>query len=63
MKPFARFIFLMLFFLTAVSMTKQKKTRIVFFGDSITQAGVTPGGYITRMQEMLQKMEQHLNMN
>lgn len=55
MKPFARFIFLMLFFLTAVSMTKQKKTRIVFFGDSITQAGVTPGGYITRMQEMLQK--------
>ncbi len=36
-------------------MTKQKKTRIVFFGDSITQAGVNPGGYITRMQEAIQK--------
>lgn len=55
MKQFSRLIFLMLLFSAAVSMTKQKKTRIVFFGDSITQAGVTPGGYITRMQEMLQK--------
>lgn len=36
-------------------MKKQKKTRIVFFGDSITQMGVNKGGYITRMQEMLQK--------
>lgn len=36
-------------------MIKQKKTKIVFFGDSITQAGVNPTGYITRMQEMLQK--------
>ena len=26
----------------------QKKTRVVFFGDSITQAGVQPGGYITK---------------
>ncbi|HRI58359.1 MAG TPA: GDSL-type esterase/lipase family protein, partial [Saprospiraceae bacterium] len=30
-----------------------KTTRVVFFGDSITQAGVTPGGYITKMREML----------
>lgn len=36
-------------------MIKQKKTRIIFFGDSITQAGVSPTGYITRMQETLQK--------
>jgi lysophospholipase L1-like esterase len=36
-------------------MTKQKKTRIVFFGDSITQAGVKPGGYITLMQQALEK--------
>ncbi len=36
-------------------MIKQKKTKIVFFGDSITQAGVNSTGYITRMQEMLQK--------
>jgi len=36
-------------------MMKQKKTKIIFFGDSITQAGVGPTGYITKMQEMLQK--------
>jgi lysophospholipase L1-like esterase len=34
---------------------QQKKQKIVFFGDSITQAGVNPGGYITRMAEMLQQ--------
>ncbi len=30
-----------------------KPTRVVFFGDSITQAGVQPGGYITLLQKML----------
>src|ERR1700733_14331368 len=33
--------------------TVQKKQRIVFFGDSITQAGVKPNGFITRIGEML----------
>ena len=33
----------------------QKKQRIVFFGDSITQAGAQPGGYIVRMGEMLKQ--------
>jgi lysophospholipase L1-like esterase len=32
------------------SMTPQKKTKIIFFGDSITQAGVNKGGYIDRIQ-------------
>lgn len=32
-----------------------KPIRIIFFGDSITQAGVQPGGYITKMQESLAK--------
>lgn len=31
----------------------QKKQRIVFFGDSITQAGVERTGYITRLQQLL----------
>ena len=31
----------------------QKKQRVIFFGDSITQAGVKPGGYISLLQEML----------
>lgn len=45
-----------------LSMTTQKKTRVVFFGDSITQMGVDPGGYITQMQQILQaqnKAEQY----
>lgn len=37
-----------------MSMAKQKKTRILFFGDSITQAGIGPTGFITKMQKMLQ---------
>jgi len=30
----------------------QKKKRVIFFGDSITQLGVAPGGYITRIDSM-----------
>lgn len=33
----------------------QQKQRVVFFGDSITQAGVQPKGYITVMGEMLKQ--------
>ena len=36
-------------------MPKQKKQRIVFFGDSITQAGANPGGYIMRIDSMCTK--------
>ncbi|GAB3259324.1 SGNH/GDSL hydrolase family protein [Larkinella harenae] len=38
-----------------MALTPSKPTRVVFFGDSITQAGVKPGGYITRIGDMLQK--------
>ena len=41
--------------LSIVSMSHQKKTRIVFFGDSITQAGVMKGGYIDRIQQAVNK--------
>ncbi|HET6723063.1 MAG TPA: GDSL-type esterase/lipase family protein [Chitinophagaceae bacterium] len=34
------------------SFVSQKKTRIIFFGDSITQAGVNAGGYIMRIDSM-----------
>lgn len=39
--------------LILVSMTTVKKTKIVFFGDSITQAGVNKGGYIDRIQNFI----------
>lgn len=38
------------------SFTMQTKKKILFFGDSITQQGVGPEGYITRFQQLL---EQH----
>lgn len=33
----------------------QKPLKVVFFGDSITQAGVNSGGYIDRMKTLLDK--------
>lgn len=46
-----------LFFFSAIilvmtSFTFQKKTRVIFFGDSITQAGATTGGYILRIDTL-----------
>lgn len=34
------------------SFMSQKKQKIIFFGDSITQAGAKPGGYIVRIDSM-----------
>lgn len=42
---------LLLFIMSAF--TSEKPLKVVLFGDSITQAGVRPGGYITIMHEML----------
>jgi len=39
--------------LILISMTTIQKTKIVFFGDSITQAGVDKGGYIDRIQDFI----------
>jgi lysophospholipase L1-like esterase len=36
-------------------MPVQKKQRIVFFGDSITEAGAKPGGFIALMADMLKQ--------
>ena len=35
------------------SFKKEGPKRIIFFGDSITQAGVNKTGYITKMTEMI----------
>lgn len=50
-----------LLILMSASNVNQKKSRIIFFGDSITQAGIQPGGYIDRMNKML--VEQKLDAN
>lgn len=37
------------------SMQIQKPVKVIFFGDSITRAGVDPGGYITLMREAVKE--------
>jgi len=50
---FTKKIFLLPVFLLMISMTTSKKATIVFFGDSITQMGISKGGYITRIQDVI----------
>jgi lysophospholipase L1-like esterase len=35
-----------------MAFTRQDKIKVIFFGDSITQAGVNPGGYVKRIDSM-----------
>ncbi len=35
-----------------VAFMPQKRSKVIFFGDSITQQGVQPGGYVTRIDSM-----------
>ncbi len=53
MKHVKSLLLFVLLFLT-IAMKDDKKKRVVFFGDSITQAGAREGGYIKVMEEMLQ---------
>ena len=50
-----RTVLLLLVLFITMSMTHQKKTKIIFFGDSITQAGVNAGGYIARIKDSLDR--------
>ena len=50
-----KIIFLPFVLVMLISMSAVKKNRIVFFGDSITQAGVKKGGYIDRIQQAINK--------
>ncbi len=40
---------------------KQKKKKILFFGDSITQAGVNPGGYVKLVDSLIRQEGQDNN--
>jgi lysophospholipase L1-like esterase len=55
MRLIIRASLVLLFFTLLTSMIRKKTTRVVFFGDSITQAGAQPGGYIVKMKEALEK--------
>jgi lysophospholipase L1-like esterase len=47
-----KLFFLAMVVMLTTSFVSQKKTRVIFFGDSITQAGVQQGGYIVRIDSM-----------
>jgi lysophospholipase L1-like esterase len=49
------FISLLLTVILSSFFQMQKKQRIIFFGDSITQAGVQPTGYITKLAELVKQ--------
>lgn len=55
MRLLSRSAFILLLFTAVTSMVSiQSKTiRVVFFGDSLTQAGAKPGGYIVKMKDAL----------
>ncbi len=47
---------LLLVAITALSFVHlQKRTRVVFFGDSITQGGIGPKGYIAKLDSMIKQ--------
>ena len=53
MKQFIPIAAMFLFGLTAF--VPQQKKKVLFFGDSITEAGVNPGGYITKIGQLVAK--------
>jgi lysophospholipase L1-like esterase len=53
MRLLLRSAVLAILFLAAVSFIHDKPIRVIFFGDSITEQGAKPGGYITRIQDAL----------
>ena len=55
MKLFFLLVFSTALLIVATSMITQKPKRVIFFGDSITQMGVNPGGYIVKIGELLEQ--------
>ncbi|WP_221390292.1 SGNH/GDSL hydrolase family protein [Dyadobacter sp. NIV53] len=53
MRRFYQLLQIALIAIPLLAMRQDKPLRVIFFGDSITQAGVSPTGYITKMTEML----------
>lgn len=58
MRIIFRFLQIALVAFPLIAMRQDKPLRVIFFGDSITQAGVGPKGYITMMTETLKTNNQ-----
>ena len=46
-------LFLFALIISAIAFVPRQKKKILFFGDSITAAGIKPGGYIMKIDSML----------
>lgn len=47
-----KLLFIVTVALLSCAFAPQKKTNVIFFGDSITELGVKPGGYVTKVDSM-----------
>ena len=55
MRIFMKSICLVFLMISATAMMRVKPKRVIFFGDSITQMGVQPNGYISKIGAALQQ--------
>jgi lysophospholipase L1-like esterase len=47
-----KLLFICIVLFISCAFVPQKKNKVIFFGDSITELGVKPGGYVTRVDSM-----------
>jgi isoamyl acetate esterase len=47
-----KILFVSLIIILASAFVPQKKSKVIFFGDSITELGVRPGGYVSRVDSL-----------
>src|SRR5690606_4741815 len=50
-----KYLFILVFAALTSSFMPNKKLKVIFFGDSITEAGVKPGGYIKLLDSLAKK--------
>lgn len=55
MKKLNWFLYTFVFFALSSFVNPMQKKKVIFFGDSITEAAVNPGGYIVRVGELATK--------
>lgn len=54
-KKLSALILIAIFIFPMLALTSSKPVRVIFFGDSITQQGNQPGGYISLLKESFEK--------
>ncbi|MEI9807058.1 MAG: GDSL-type esterase/lipase family protein [Bacteroidota bacterium] len=55
MRNYMKYLAAVLLLAVMSFMTPPAKIKVIFFGDSITQAGIKPGGYIVKMDSLIKQ--------